>query len=154
MYQCSKCNHTMSYPPYRCPSCGVLLSGVKCQGCGYVGGKQEFISNNHRCPKCGSVVEIPGGSGGASGDCFVATAVYGDPLCAEVQALRLFRDRRLVNSQFGRWFIGFYYKHGPEWAEAIRGRQLVQKCIRWVLNAIVSLLATRTAPNKTNAGDA
>jgi hypothetical protein len=49
----------MSVPLDRCPHCGVLLSGVKCQNCGYTGGKSEFILNNHRCPKCQSAVAIP-----------------------------------------------------------------------------------------------
>lgn len=58
MYKCSKCGQTMSFPLDRCPGCGVLLSGVKCQACNYVGGKSEFINNGHRCPKCGSSVTI------------------------------------------------------------------------------------------------
>lgn len=45
----------MSYPLDRCPQCNVLLSGVKCEACGYVGGKSEFIDNDNRCPKCNSV---------------------------------------------------------------------------------------------------
>lgn len=60
MYQCSNCGQPMAYPQDRCPGCGVLLSGVRCQSCRYVGGKQEFISNGHKCPKCDSVVHIPG----------------------------------------------------------------------------------------------
>jgi hypothetical protein len=51
----------MSQPLDICPKCGVLLSGVKCEACGYVGGKTEFIKNNNRCPKCGSKAHIPGG---------------------------------------------------------------------------------------------
>jgi phage FluMu protein Com len=39
----------------RCPSCGVLLSGVKCEACGYVGGKSEFAFNGNRCPRCNSI---------------------------------------------------------------------------------------------------
>jgi ribosomal protein L32 len=58
MYQCSHCGATMSTPLDRCPSCGILLSGVKCQSCGYVGGKNEFINNNNRCPKCNRAVHV------------------------------------------------------------------------------------------------
>lgn len=58
MYQCSNCGATMSQPLDRCPNCRVLLSGVKCQACGYLGGKTEFTNNNNHCPKCGSVVYI------------------------------------------------------------------------------------------------
>ena len=60
MYRCSNCGATMSQPLDRCPNCRVLLSGVKCEACGYIGGKTEFISNNHRCPKCNSIAYIPG----------------------------------------------------------------------------------------------
>ncbi|WP_420628186.1 hypothetical protein [Candidatus Leptofilum sp.] len=50
----------MSKPLDRCPSCLAIISGVKCNSCSYVGGKSEFISNNHRCPKCNSIVRVPG----------------------------------------------------------------------------------------------
>lgn len=62
MYQCSRCGAAMSQPLDRCPKCGVLLSGVRCEACKYVGGKTEFINNHHRCPKCNSTVRIPGSS--------------------------------------------------------------------------------------------
>ena len=137
MYQCSNCRHIMSYPQDRCPACSVLLSGVRCQGCGYVGEKQKFISNNHRCPECGSVVKI---SGKPSGDCFVATEVYGNPHCAEVQALRRFRDTYLSKSLFGRWLIHYYYNHGPSWARGLHGRDRVKTTIRITLDTIVSVI--------------
>jgi uncharacterized RDD family membrane protein YckC len=64
MYSCSRCHGTMSYPLDKCPHCGVLLSGVRCQGCGYTGTKTEFISNQNLCPKCGRFVRVPGASAG------------------------------------------------------------------------------------------
>jgi len=60
MYHCSKCGATMSTPHARCPRCGVLLSGIRCKTCGYTGSKNEFLSNNHRCPKCNSVAQYQG----------------------------------------------------------------------------------------------
>lgn len=59
MYKCSRCGAIMGQPLDRCPSCNALLSGVKCESCGYIGGKSEFIKNNHRCPKCQSIAHIP-----------------------------------------------------------------------------------------------
>ena len=55
-----------------------------------------------------------GYSGGGSGDgvssgCFVATAVYGNPDCFEVRALREIRDNVLAESGLGRKVINLYY---------------------------------------------
>ena len=78
MYKCSRCGGTMSIPYDRCPHCGVLLSGVRCDNCSYVGAKSEFASNGHRCPKCGSMVS---GTGGGTGDgasligCLIVAAI-------------------------------------------------------------------------------
>ena len=60
MYQCSHCRGVMAYPADVCPHCGVLLKGVRCQGCGYTAAKSVFIANNHRCPKCGGAVRVHG----------------------------------------------------------------------------------------------
>lgn len=58
MYRCSNCGYQMEYPLDTCPGCKVLLSGVKCNGCGYTDSKEVFIRNNHYCPKCGSFVYV------------------------------------------------------------------------------------------------
>ena len=136
MYKCSNCGHVMSYPHDTCPNCHVLLSGVKCQGCGYTAVKQTFVENNHRCPQCGSIVRIGGGSGvvpAASkngGNCFVATAVFDDYDCREVIKLRRFRDNYLANYFWGRKFISFYYCHGPALAEYVKQRPPVKAILR------------------------
>jgi len=41
--------------------------------------------------------------------CFVATAVYGDSNAPQVQTLREFRDRVLMESDIGRLLVDFYY---------------------------------------------
>jgi predicted Zn-ribbon and HTH transcriptional regulator len=56
-YTCGNCGATMDLPLERCPKCGVLLSGVKCEVCNYLGTKTEFINNGNRCPKCNSAVQ-------------------------------------------------------------------------------------------------
>ena len=56
----------MAYPADVCPHCGVLLSGVRCQACGYTDSKAAFVANNHHCPKCGSVVHVGGTSAAAT----------------------------------------------------------------------------------------
>lgn len=43
------------------------------------------------------------------GECFVATAVYGDVNAPQVQTLRDFRENVLMRSSIGRLFVDFYY---------------------------------------------
>ena len=55
--------------------------------------------------------------------CFVATAVYGNPEALQVQILREFRDEVLMQHQFGRRFVDFYYSGaGERTANFIRER--------------------------------
>jgi hypothetical protein len=106
-----------------------------------VGGKQEFIDRGHRCPKCGSVVEIPmagtNASAGGAGNCFVATAVYGDYDSAEVRVLRAFRDRVLLPRAFGRACVRGYYRFGPGWAGRLQDRPLARRLVRRFLDGCV-----------------
>lgn len=59
MYKCTKCGKEFysDVPPDNCPYCHVRFSGIKCEGCGYVGSKSDFVNN--RCPKCSRIVHIP-----------------------------------------------------------------------------------------------
>lgn len=71
-------------------------------------------------------------SGGSSGGCYVATAVYGSYDCPQVWTLRRFRDFTLAKTWYGRTFIRSYYAISPtlvkwfghtEWFKALwRGR--------------------------------
>jgi len=45
----------------------------------------------------------------ATGDCFVATAVYRDKNAPQIQILRQFRDNVLKQTSWGRTFVDFYY---------------------------------------------
>ncbi len=56
-------------------------------------------------------------------DCFVATAVYGNPAAPEVNVLRQYRDNVLNHNALGRAFVSFYYSGaGKKAAEFIRTR--------------------------------
>jgi len=46
-------------------------------------------------------------------DCFIATAVYGDPLNENINALRKYRENTLRKNMLGRMFIATYEKLGP-----------------------------------------
>jgi rubrerythrin len=67
MYLCERCHGTFASftTPGQCPLCGTWAH-VQCQGCRYTAHANEFINNNDRCPKCGSIVSVPGGSDSAS----------------------------------------------------------------------------------------
>jgi len=47
-------------------------------------------------------------------DCFIATAVYGNPYAPQVNVLREYRDNVLSNHPLGRMFIKFYYSGAGE----------------------------------------
>ena len=82
-------------------------------------------------------------SGKPSSSCFVATAVYGDAQCMEVNTLRRFRDTVLVHSVGGRAFIRAYGRLGPHLANWITRWPSGRSICRRLLNVLVSLLAGR-----------
>jgi subtilisin family serine protease len=51
--------------------------------------------------------------------CFIATAAYGSFLDPHVSALRKFRDKVLLQSYVGRWFVDQYYLYSPPLAHII-----------------------------------
>jgi hypothetical protein len=51
--------------------------------------------------------------------CFVATAAFGSPLAAQVQALRAWRDRHLLSNPAGQLFAALYAAFAPPLAAAI-----------------------------------
>jgi len=77
------------------------------------------------------------GRGMGKAGCFVATAVYGDPDCRQVRALRCFRDRVLVRSVWGRAFVAFYYGGGG-WAAArvVGPRPRLRRLVRRALDRL------------------
>lgn len=106
-----------------CPSCGkpmvprIITSG----GC--------LI--NSVCPFCGSTYQ-------KFSSCFIATAVYADPLAEEVIALRRFRDEHLMTSAAGRLFVRTYYQISPPIAEFIGRRPKVVAVLRPMLDRLAS----------------
>lgn len=82
--------------------------------------------------------------GGSVGDrrCFVATVVYG-PDAFETNALRKWRDERLMSTAAGRLFIAFYYAMSPEIVAWIEGRPRALRIVRVVLNRFVAFVENR-----------
>jgi hypothetical protein len=53
IYTCGRCGRSVSKTTTVCPHCSAILSGIKCQNCGFVGLKTDFIQD--RCPRCNTV---------------------------------------------------------------------------------------------------
>ena len=73
--------------------------------------------------------------------CFVATAVYEDPMAPQVQALRKFRDEVILPHWIGgKEIVALYYKVGPHLAKVLYRlpflkwltKRLLDVFIRWV----------------------
>ncbi len=58
--------------------------------------------------------------------CFIATAAYGSETAKELDTLRAFRDRVLLQSEPGRWFVATYYRLSPPLAEFIAGHEQIR----------------------------
>ncbi len=78
----------------------------------------------------------PPGAASAPG-CFIATAAYGSDMAPQVQALRDFRDRRLMASAAGRRFVDWYYRVSPPVADAIRPHDGLRAAVRTLLWPLV-----------------
>lgn len=72
--------------------------------------------------------------------CFVATVVYNDNDCIEVNKLRIWRDTRLKKSAVGRLFIKLYYQYGEKLSLIIKPHQTICKIIRSVLDLFIKFL--------------
>ena len=67
-----------------------------------------------------------------SGACFIATAVL-DENHESLVPLRWFRDNVLIDYQFGRKFVAWYYSRGPLMAEYIAQKPV----IKWVVKSLL-----------------
>jgi hypothetical protein len=85
-----------------------------------------------------------GSGGGAAGDssgsgCFIATAAYGSYFEKHVQVLRNFRDAYLMTNDWGRAFVGFYYRHSPAIADVIANHSGLRAAVRLGLAPVVGV---------------
>lgn len=82
--------------------------------------------------------------------CIIATATYGSELSSEVQFLREFRDRLVLNtfagSSFMEVFNAFYYSFSPSVASTISGNEALRDSMRILLYPLIGILhASATA---------
>lgn len=90
---------------------GVQQVRIKCAECGY----NKVVTNTPDTP------------------CFVATAVFEDPLHPQVCHLRRFRDDYLSTRLWGRAFIVSYYRIGPVLARVVAPRPWLKRPLRVLL---------------------
>jgi YVTN family beta-propeller protein len=72
-----------------------------------------------------------------SSSCFIATAAYGSFLDPNVEALRQFRDRYLMNNMMGHAFVDWYYMTSPPVAQFIQEHDALRFLVRSVLTPFV-----------------
>jgi subtilisin family serine protease len=87
-----------------------------------------------------TVVPVAAGGGGGGGHCFIATAAYGSYLDPHVKVLRLFRDKVLLPSDFGKMLVDRYYAWSPPLADIIAGSPFLRLITRLALTPVVLLL--------------
>lgn len=93
------------------------------------------------CPYCGAVHR-------KFTPCFIATAVYGDTLAPEVQALRVFRDQVLMPHMLGRAFVKTYYTVSPPIARFLKTRPALAAPVRRLLDGMVKHLQAKKERNE------
>ncbi len=71
--------------------------------------------------------------------CFVATAAWGYYSAPQVQLLRDFRDRYLLTNGPGRWFVAWYYRHGPAAARWLDSHPAAKPGVRAALLPLIVL---------------
>ncbi|MBU1229222.1 MAG: caspase family protein [Proteobacteria bacterium] len=85
------------------------------------------------------------------GDCFIATAAYGEPFEEHVSTLRRFRDGVLVDFAWGRDLVELYYRTSPPLAEAIRQRPWARAVVRGALAPVVLVAGAATGDAQSTA---
>ena len=68
--------------------------------------------------------------------CFIATAIYQNPLHPQVEKIRNFRDTQLTNHLYGRTFIAIYNSIGPHLAKPIERSNFLRKILRTCFDRI------------------
>ncbi|MFO7772353.1 MAG: CFI-box-CTERM domain-containing protein [Dehalococcoidia bacterium] len=65
--------------------------------------------------------------------CFIATAAYGTPTAQQINVLREFRDKVLLQDSAGSTFVALYYQLSPPVARCIAGSDFLSTLVRELL---------------------
>ena len=106
---------------------------VQCTKCGrymipYIIYRNDGLKRSI-CPFCGKTYKY-------FSPCFIATAIYKDPLANEVIAIRRFRDEFLSSLFIGRMLIKIYYRYSPNCAKQINKHKTLYLILKPILNLI------------------
>jgi len=102
------------------------------------GSDQQFATSAPPVPEP-TPTPTPTPTGGGGGGCFIATAAYGSPMEPNVQILRQFRDRFLLDDSIGKRFVSFYYFYSPPMAEFIKEHIALRTMVRVTLLPVVGM---------------
>ncbi len=95
---------------------------------------------NSAAQKTSKVIGSGGKIGGGGGNCFIATAGYGNPDTYQVKILRNFRDRVLLKSPWGQNFIKLYYLTSPNISLIISKNEQLKAIVRFFIEPLVTYI--------------
>lgn len=100
------------------------------------GGFEEVHPANVRAAEAVTSLDGEGdeGEGKGSRACFIATAAYGAADAPEVEALRRFRDRRLLTNRPGAVLVRAYYRLSPPFARLIARKPRLRTAVKRTLD--------------------
>ena len=104
--------------------------GFGCDGTNYEGGTS--VQNRANV----AVMGIAGSSNTGRSNCFVATVCYGSADAREVNNLRKFRDKFLLNTYPGTELVAVYYAIGPYFASLIEDKDDLKIIVRQFLQPL------------------
>ncbi len=79
----------------------------------------------------------------ASSECFIATTAFGTAMHADVEYLRQYRDRVLLQHRLGRTLVAMYYRVSPPIAALLRRTATGRRIVRAVLRPVVAACRRR-----------
>lgn len=87
-----------------------------------------------------------------SSACFVATQVYGCDSGRELDTLRKWRDKVLMQTGLGRSFVRWYYRAGPILADAVAGKIWLISSLKLLIDLLVHAINFHEKYFDKNAG--
>jgi IgA Peptidase M64 len=128
---CTQCDSQSS--PVAAGSVG-LFEGARYYHCGLYRPEFDCRMNHNTVPHCAVCCGVIISVIGQNSSCWVATAVYGDPLHPDVVTLRRWRDRHLAPGARGaaimRLMVAGYARTGPALARFTRPRPRLARLLR------------------------